>query len=183
MASPNTSDAPNPPPSVSARRAKCSASTWSYIALATSAASVKNAASAWPRSQGASSPPAAGRPATFAQRCPWRRPDGPWEELVVRDELVLRADLAGIDPYKDVQITVTDHTLGIRAERHEKKEATEKGRYRSEFRNGTFERRVALPAGVSEHDVKATYEDGILEVRFPIDGETSEAKKISVQRV
>lgn len=105
------------------------------------------------------------------------------EELVDGDELVIRAELPGIDPDKDLQITVTDHTLRVSAERRERKEATEKGKYRSEFRYGTFERRIALPAGVSDDDVKATYEDGILEVRFPIDRATTEAKKIPVQRM
>jgi HSP20 family protein len=105
------------------------------------------------------------------------------EELVSDDELVIRAELPGIDPDKDLHITVSDHMLRVSAERHERKEATEKGKYRSEFRYGTFERRVALPTRVSEHDVKATYEDGILEVRLPIDCKTTEATKIPVQRV
>ena len=96
------------------------------------------------------------------------------EELVSDDELVIRAELPGIDPDKDLHITVTDHTLRLSAERHETKEVTERGKYRSEFRYGALERRVALPTGVSEDDVKATYEDGILEVRLPIERSTRE---------
>jgi len=40
-----------------------------------------------------------------------------------------------------------------------------------------------LPVGASDNDVKATYKDGILEVRIPIDRHEAEAKKVPVQRV
>ena len=40
--------------------------------------------------------------------------------------------------------------------------------FRSEFRYGTFVRNVVLPPGVEEKDIKAVYQDGILEVRIPI---------------
>ena len=54
---------------------------------------------------------------------------------------MIRAELPGIDPAKDVDITVTDGQLTIKAERSEKKES--KGR--SEFSYGSFMRSVTLP--------------------------------------
>jgi HSP20 family protein len=68
-----------------------------------------------------------------------------------------------------VEITVSDHVLHVRAERRSEEVTEHKRGYRSEFRYGAFERAVRLPVGATEQDVTATYTDGILEVRLPID--------------
>lgn len=90
------------------------------------------------------------------------------EEEVVGDELVIRAELPGIDPDTDAEITVEDGVLVIRAERTKELEDQHEGTFRSEFHYGSFVRRLLLPAGVSADDVKASYADGILEVRVPM---------------
>jgi HSP20 family protein len=77
---------------------------------------------------------------------------------------VIRAELPGIDPDKDVDITVRDRRLTIKAERTEKKET--KGR--SEFSYGSFVRSVTLPPGANEDDIKATYDKGILTVSVAV---------------
>jgi len=89
------------------------------------------------------------------------------EELRDGDNLVIRAEMPGIDPDKDVEIDVRDHTLEIRAERREEESTQEKGAHRSEFRYGSFYRAVLLPEEAKEGDVHATYTDGVLEVRVP----------------
>ena len=104
------------------------------------------------------------------------------EELVEGDELVVRAEMPGIDPDKDVQIHVRNHMLEMSAERREETKSEDKGRYRSEFRYGSFTRTVQLPPDAGEHDVKATYKDGILEVRMPLDKKQAEVTRIEVQR-
>jgi len=104
------------------------------------------------------------------------------EEFVDDNELVVRAEMPGIDPDKDVEITVSDHMLRLRAERREETKSEEKGSYRSEFRYGSFSRTISLPPGASDQDVAATYTDGILEVRIPLDKEQTEAKKVLVKR-
>jgi HSP20 family protein len=104
------------------------------------------------------------------------------EEFVDGDQLVIRAEMPGLDPDKDVDIQVMDHGLRIRAERRQASEKTEKGGYRSEFHYGSFSRTVPLPAGAAQEDVKATYKDGILEVRLPIDRAKAEATKIPIER-
>ncbi len=81
--------------------------------------------------------------------------------------LVVRAEVPGIDPDKDVDVSVSDGMLHIKAEREEKAEHRSKTGYRSEFRYGSFSRSVALPAGAREEDITATYKDGVLEVRAP----------------
>jgi HSP20 family protein len=104
------------------------------------------------------------------------------EEFVDEDQLVVRAEMPGIDPDRDVEIDIRDHALRIRAERRQEERHEEDGRYRSEFHYGTFTRVVPLSRSVSEEDVKASYRDGILEVRVPIDEKGAEAKKIPVER-
>jgi HSP20 family molecular chaperone IbpA len=91
----------------------------------------------------------------------------------------LRAELPGIDPEKDVEITVDDGVLTVKAERREEKK--EGGR--SEFRYGSFARSVTLPAGADEENVAASYRDGILEVRTPIKEATKgEPKRIMITK-
>jgi HSP20 family molecular chaperone IbpA len=93
------------------------------------------------------------------------------------DQYVLRAEMPGIDPDKDVEIAVEGGVLTVRAERREEKK--EGGR--SEFHYGTFTRSMTLPAGANVDDVKATYTDGILEIRIAVpEVKKPEAKRISI---
>ncbi len=55
----------------------------------------------------------------------------------------------------------------MRCSGEEKSEHKSKTGYRSEFRYGSSMRSIALPAGVKEQDITATYKDGVLEVRAP----------------
>ena len=105
------------------------------------------------------------------------------ESFTEGNEAVVRVELPGIDPDKDVEINVSDHSLRLHAERREESKTEDKGSYRSEFRYGTFTRVVPMPAGATEKDVKATYKDGILEVRVPIDRAAAESTRIPIQRV
>lgn len=108
---------------------------------------------------------------------PWRRPEflSRWspDELIKVDEfrddgtLVVRAELPGIDPDKDLELTVTDGMLRIHAERREEEKTEEQGYLRRELRYGSFARSLALPASVTEADITASYKDGILEIRYP----------------
>ena len=104
------------------------------------------------------------------------------EEVRDGDVLVVRVEMPGMDPDKDVQIDVTDHALQIRAQRRQESRTEEKGGYRSEFRYGSFARTLTLPPGIDESDVTASYKDGILEVRVPVDESKAKARRIEVTR-
>ena len=82
------------------------------------------------------------------------------EEHLADGTYVLRAELPGIDPSKDVEITVTEGVLTLRAERAE--EAMEK--HHTEFRYGTFARAIRLPAGAKGDKATADYKDGVLAI-------------------
>jgi HSP20 family protein len=89
------------------------------------------------------------------------------EEFREDTALVIRADLPGIDPNKDVEVTVSDGVLHIDAERRTEEERVEKGYLRQEVHYGSLSRSLPLPAGAAEADITATYKDGVLEVRVP----------------
>jgi len=104
------------------------------------------------------------------------------EEFQDNGHLVVRAELPGIDPDKDVEITMSDHVLHLRAERSTQKSSEDTKGYRSEFSYGSFSRSVPLPAGTTQDKVSATYTDGILEVKIPIDSGEAKATKIPINR-
>ncbi|MCW2622715.1 MAG: heat shock protein Hsp20 [Frankiales bacterium] len=103
------------------------------------------------------------------------------EEFVESGTAVIRAELAGIDPDKDVTIEVVNGVLEISGHREERSEDVRPHGYRSEFRYGAFRRAVQLPPGATADDVTATYKDGILEVRVPIPEAGTAASKVTIQ--
>ncbi|HEY8702302.1 MAG TPA: Hsp20/alpha crystallin family protein [Arthrobacter sp.] len=111
---------------------------------------------------------------------------GSWlrvEEYRDAGTLVVKAEVPGIDPDKDVDITLAGGELHIDVRHEEKSEHKDKRGYRSEFRYGTFSRTVSLPAAVDEKDIRATYKDGILEVRIPEPEESpAGSRKIPINR-
>lgn len=100
------------------------------------------------------------------------------EDFVDEGVYVLRAEMPGIDPDKDIDLTVVGDVLTIKGER--KEEEKQKGRH--EFHYGSFSRSLTLPPGTKVEDVKASYEDGVLELRVPTGAEQGAARKIPVQR-
>ncbi|OCB30567.1 hypothetical protein A5675_02390 [Mycobacterium malmoense] len=98
------------------------------------------------------------------------------EDEMVDGRYEVRAEIPGIDPAKDVDVTVRDGQLTIKAERSEKKEFDG----RSEFSYGSFVRTVSLPSGANEDDIKATYDKGILTVSVPVSQPAPEEKHVKI---
>ena len=98
-------------------------------------------------------------------------PEGPdmirADEFVEDGTVVMQVEMAGIDPEKDVEISLDGDVLHVTAERREEDETKERTYTRRELRYGSFHRDLLVPAGTSEADVKASYQDGILEIRVP----------------
>jgi HSP20 family protein len=99
------------------------------------------------------------------------------EDYTEDGRYVVRAEIAGIDPEEDLEVTVGAGYLTISARRS----STVEDRHRSEFRYGSFRRTIELPAGADSDDVTADYANGILTVKVGLKGEEKEiAKKIQV---
>ena len=101
---------------------------------------------------------------TMARRSEWL----PAADVLTRgDDLVIRVELPGIDPDRDLEITIEDNMLHIRGQRQETQEEKGEGFIRRETSFGSFERVLQLPSDVSTEDLKANYENGILEIVVP----------------
>jgi predicted unusual protein kinase regulating ubiquinone biosynthesis (AarF/ABC1/UbiB family)/HSP20 family molecular chaperone IbpA len=100
------------------------------------------------------------------------------EEMAQDDHYVIRAELPGLDPEKDIEVTVEGRTLTIHAERRHE----EGGPYRSEFRYGSLTRLVRLPARVDAKDVTARYEKGVLEVSVPVREVKPEGSRVTIEK-
>jgi HSP20 family molecular chaperone IbpA len=86
------------------------------------------------------------------------------EDYVEDDTYVLRAELPGVDPERDVSVTMHGETLTIDGERREETRTKQ----RREFYYGAFRRTLTLPSGTNAEDIEAAYTDGVLEVRVPL---------------
>ena len=84
------------------------------------------------------------------------------------DVQVIRAELPGIDPDKDVELTVAGGMLRINAERRTEEQTEEKGVIRREMRYGSFTRSLPLAEGATDEDIDASYKNGVLEIRVPV---------------
>jgi HSP20 family protein len=88
----------------------------------------------------------------------------------------VRAELPGVDPTDDIEVTVHDGRLTIKAERTQ----TSESNGHSEFSYGSFARTVALPVGADEDDINATYDRGILTVTVPLSEDHPTEKRVEV---
>ena len=77
------------------------------------------------------------------------------EEFMDDDEAVVRVEIPGVDPEKDIDISVASGRLVVSAKREQRETKSEDGR-RSEFHYGSFRRTMTLPPGVDADDVHAT---------------------------
>jgi len=94
-------------------------------------------------------------------------------------ELLVRAELPGVGK-ENLDVSMQDNSLSIRATtRHEKEE--EKGQfYRRELSQGEFQRTIRLPCPVEGDKAKASFKDGVLELAIPkVAG--SQRQKIKVE--
>ena len=90
------------------------------------------------------------------------------------DTQVIRAELPGIDPDRDVELSVAEGTLRIHAERRVESDTADEGYTRHEIRYGSFARILPLADGATETDIHASYKDGILEIRVPVPQPTAD---------
>jgi HSP20 family protein len=82
-------------------------------------------------------------------------------------EIVLKAELPGLRR-EDIDLTVENSTLTIRAERKRDDGVRENQYHRTERAYGTCSRSFTLPSAVDSVRVKADYRDGVLTMRLPL---------------
>lgn len=82
------------------------------------------------------------------------------------DMLVLSTDLPGIKP-EDIEISVTEDTLNLKAETREDSVEQEKNFQRIERSARSISRSISLPCRIIAEEVKATYKDNVLRIELP----------------
>jgi HSP20 family protein len=82
------------------------------------------------------------------------------------DRFVVKAELPGMKK-EEIDISVVGDTLTIKGERKAETEVKEEDYYCCERSYGSFFRSIAIPSNVDADKIKATYDDGVLEVTLP----------------
>ena len=83
-----------------------------------------------------------------------------------KDELVLNVELPGVRE-KDISLSITGDLLTVKGERAFNQELKDENYVHLERVYGKFERSIQLPMPVQADRVKATFRDGVLEVKLP----------------
>lgn len=107
----------------------------------------------------------------------------PAAELTITEEaLILRVELPGID-VADVDIEATAKSISISGERKYSANAEAKGKTKSEFYYGNFQRVIPLPVPIKNTAVKAAYNNGILELTLPkLEAEQNKVVKVNLDK-
>ncbi len=90
----------------------------------------------------------------------------PVEVSETESDLEVKAALPGVKP-EEVEITVQNDVLTIKAEHKDTTEETKRDYYRREIRYGSFHRSMSLPVSVDSDKAEASYENGVLQLRLP----------------
>ena len=96
-----------------------------------------------------------------------------------KDEIVVKAELPGMDK-SDIEVNLSDSQLTLKGEKKKEEKIEKENYFRSERSYGAFIRSVGLPTDVQADEVKASFKNGILEVRLP-KTEEAKAKEIKVK--
>ena len=91
------------------------------------------------------------------------------DEYEERGDLVVRADVAGIDPENDLEVTASDGMLHICVSCRGAQGEADRTYLRHELPHDERLRRdLALPEGAESSGLTASYDNGMLEIRVPL---------------
>ncbi len=119
---------------------------------------------------------------------PWRPTgagfsEGAWtpEVDVIEDEnsVIIRANIPGLKQ-DEIDLSVVGDTLTLKGEKKQESEVKKENYHRIERSYGFFQRVIPLPSAVDADKVKASYQDGVLEVELP-KKEEAKPKKIDIK--
>lgn len=107
------------------------------------------------------------KPAISPRSLPYSEIREPLVDIQETDkEIIVTAEMPGVEK-KNIKVNVYDNTLEISASMSKEEEEKKEGFIRKERRLGRFYRAITLRCEVSPEKAKATYKNGILEIRLP----------------
>lgn len=105
-----------------------------------------------------------------------------WPKIDVYTEnsdIVVKAEMPEVKT-EDINISLEEGQLTIQGKREREEKVEEQDYYRMERTYGSFMRSIPVPEGIKDSDIKATYHDGILEVKVKGAAKISEQKKKAI---
>lgn len=100
------------------------------------------------------------------------------EEYVEDGVFVIRADLPGVDPARDIEVSVSADAVEIKAIRRD----DQKVRRHGEIAYGLFRRVLTLPDSADRETLTTRYNNGVLEVAIDLPGARQKAEAIPIHR-
>ena len=93
-------------------------------------------------------------------------------------EVVVKAEIPGLKK-DDINIDISENRMTISGEKKQEKKVDRKDYHRIECSYGSFCRSFRLPDTVNSDKAKASFKDGVLEIRMP-KSNTGKKKKITI---
>lgn len=91
----------------------------------------------------------------------------PFIDVIETDkEVIATAEMPGLEK-EDVKINLTEDRLEISAEAKQEEKREEKGYVYRERRSSSYYRAISLPSSVNPDNSKASYKNGVLEIKMP----------------
>jgi len=96
------------------------------------------------------------------------------------NEIKILADLPGIRK-EDIKVDLVEGRLTVAGSRKKEERREGENWYIEERSSGSFSRTLRLPKNVKQHEIQATFKDGVLEVTVPKEAQaTPEARSITI---
>jgi len=114
-------------------------------------------------------------------RMPWSEELSPTVDIYEEEkEVVIKAELPGLKK-ADLDINIADDIITISGEKKVEEKVAKKNYYRLERSYGSFTRKLRLPVPTVSDKAKATFKEGVLEIRIPkTEAALAKVKKVRV---
>lgn len=93
-------------------------------------------------------------------------------------EVVVKAEIPGMKK-SDISVDIGENNITISGEKKQEMKVDRKDYYRDECSYGSFCRHFQLPDNINSNKAKASFKDGVLEIRIPKSGK-GKKKKITI---
>ena len=100
-----------------------------------------------------------------------------WE---IDDEVITTIELPGVDK-QDIDLKIENNRITVKVEKKTENKEKKKGAYRFERSYQGFYRKIELPVDVDSDKAKATYKNGILEIRIPKLKKETKVNRLSIE--
>ncbi|MBP2689523.1 MAG: Hsp20 family heat shock protein, partial [Deltaproteobacteria bacterium] len=96
-------------------------------------------------------------------------------------DIVVKAEIPGMKK-EEIHVDINEKTVTVSGEKKKEEKVERKDYVHLERTYGSFARTFALPAEVQTEKAKATFKDGVLELRVPkTAGAASRTRKVAIE--